>query len=262
MFQRLSPVVKNLLIINLIVFIAPYILSAVMGIQLDFVRIFGLRYFFSNEFEPYQLFTHFFVHASTLHIFSNMFALFMFAPMLETVWGSKRFLTFYLVCGFGASLLYSGVHFWEINQLFGYLNEPNFQSFVEFIDRLGLRSDFIKFIEAYGNNPTDPELIEQSRIVIAKICEAKANVPMVGASGAVFGILMAFGMIFPNVELMLLFPPIPIKAKYMVWLYAAMELYAIIENSPKDNVAHFAHLGGMLFAFILIRYWRSQGARF
>ncbi len=262
MFQRLTPVVKNLLIINLIVFIAPYILSAFTGINLDFVRIFGLRYFFSNEFEPYQLFTHFFVHASTMHIFSNMLALFMFAPMLETIWGSKRFLIFYLVCGFGASILYSGVHFWEVNQLFSYLGNPNFQSFVELADRFAFRSYLAEFIAAYGENPTDPQLINESREFIAKLCEAKAGMPMVGASGAVFGVLMAFGMIFPNVELMLLFPPIPIKAKYMVWFYAAMELYAVIENSPKDNVAHFAHLGGMLFAYILIRYWRSQGARF
>ena len=114
-------------------------------------------------------------------------------------------------------------------------------------------------IEQYAANPDNPQLEEESTYIVETIYEQKANIPMVGASGAIFGILMAFGLLFPNTTLMLLIPPIPIKAKYFVLLYGAYELYSVIQQAPGDNVAHYAHLGGMLIAFILVRVWSKKG---
>jgi membrane associated rhomboid family serine protease len=258
MFQ-LTPIVRNLLLLN----VAVFALGAFLN--LDMAAIFGLRFPGSSEFAFYQIFTHMFIHASFGHIFSNMLALIVFGPALEMFWGSRRFLLFYVICGLGASACYLGVEAFELHQLLAsvnaYLQNPGFVAFDSFIAEYGsvYNIGLMDFLEKFGDNPQNAELIAASKQVVLDFYKAKANVPMVGASGAVFGILMAFGMMFPNTELMLLFPPIPIKAKYLVLFYGIYEIYSVIQAAPTDNVAHFAHLGGMLFAFILIRRWRQRG---
>jgi membrane associated rhomboid family serine protease len=250
--------VRNLLLLNVLFF-----LPSLLGF--DLVELLGLRYLRSEEFQPYQFLTHMFMHSGFWHLFSNMLALYMFGSMLEQHWGAARFLVFYLVCGLGASLIYSAIHFYELYNLEmavqSFIHQPEPMSFAKLI-RNATNHDqfehFRSFIIAFKDNAADPLMINQSREIASALFESRADVPMVGASGAVFGILMAFGMLYPNLEMMLLFFPIPIKAKYFVLLYGAYELYSGINRTPGDNVAHFAHLGGMLFAFILIKLW-DQG---
>ncbi|MCC5919538.1 MAG: rhomboid family intramembrane serine protease [Cyclobacteriaceae bacterium] len=258
MFQQLTPVVKNLLIIN----VAVFALQAIVGLPL--VQWLGLRYIFAESFQPYQLLTHMFVHASLGHLFGNMLGLFIFGPQLERTWGPKRFLIFYLACAFGASLLYTGVNAIEYESMrkdkVAYVNSPDPQLFDDIIikhhrERYNRLYDFI---DAYKENPDNEQLKRQSKQVVEDLYRAKINIPMVGASGAIFAILMAFAMLYPNVELFLLFLPVPIKAKYFVAIYGLYSLYAGIQAQEGDNVAHFAHLGGMVFAYFFVKYFQKQ----
>jgi membrane associated rhomboid family serine protease len=255
MQENITPAVRNLLIINVIIFIIKS--SAIFSF--DFVDEFGLHHFQSPHFKFYQLLTHVFMHANLMHIFSNMFALFMFGPILEHLWGSNKFLTFYFICAFGASFLHSFVNFWEIKQLGDslalYEASPSPASFELLMQKYSSKLYLMNqdFVNSFLENPQNTNMIEESKKALQAIYEGKRDVPMVGASGAVFGILAAFAIIFPNVELRLLFPPIPVRAKYLIGFYIAFEVYRIIANRPDDNVAHFAHLGGALFAFILLK---------
>lgn len=246
--------VRNLLIINVVVFILQDRLFSTSQL--------ALYHFGSEYFQPVQLLTHMFLHGGWGHLFSNMFSLFIFGPLLERFWGPSRFLAFYLITGLGASLLYSGVRAYEFNDLkqetIRYIENPSPVAFSNYMDehvQPGYRRDLAI---AYKNNISDPQFVETTKEVVKEVYNALLNVPLVGASGAVFGILMAFGMLFPNMELMLLFLPFPIKAKYFVLLYGAYELYSGFNRMPGDNVAHFAHLGGMLFAYILIKLWQRN----
>jgi membrane associated rhomboid family serine protease len=263
MRDNLTPVVRNLLLINVIVFFVPNILPLFTGgASVDFVRLFGLRYFYAESFQPYQLLTHLFVHGGLWHLLGNMFALFVFGPLLEQIMGRNRFLTFYMICGFGASSLHLIVNHIEIEMLktsvANYMEQPGPDAFLHFVNQHlpSVKKESYDFLNSFTENPTSRRYIDESVDLAQSILVAKTNSPMVGASGAIFGILMAFAMIFPNLELTLLFPPIPVRAKYLVLFYALYELYSTFQNAPDDNIAHFAHIGGMLFAFILVRYWR------
>ncbi|TXK37587.1 rhomboid family intramembrane serine protease [Pontibacter qinzhouensis] len=254
---NITPMVRNILIINVVVFILQDRLFATGQL--------ALYHFGSNYFQPVQLFTHMFMHGSWGHLFSNMFSLFIFGPLLERFWGPQRFLAFYLITGLGASLLYSGVRAYELNELYSdtvrYLEAPSPAGFNQYMnDHLGEGSGQ-GLVEAYARNDDNPSYIEKSKEVVRTVYDRVFNTPLVGASGAVFGILMAFGMLFPNMELFLIFFPMPIKAKYFVLLYGAFELYSGFNRVPGDNVAHFAHLGGMLFAYILIKMWQRNNFR-
>lgn len=258
MFQ-LTPVVRNLLLVNILIFAAERLL------EVNMPDLFGLRFPSSSEFAFYQILTHMFVHTGFGHIFSNMLALIVFGPALEMLWGGKRFLLFYLICGLGASACYLAVESFELYQLYAavdrYLQNPNYAAFDRLVAEFGSihNARLTGFLEHFGDNPNSSELIAASKQIALKMYETKLNIPMVGASGAIFGILIAFGMTFPNMELILLFPPIPVKAKYLVLFYGVYEIYSVIKAAPTDNVAHFAHLGGMLFGYILIRQWRKRG---
>jgi membrane associated rhomboid family serine protease len=247
--------VRNILIINVVVFLLQS--SGVIRIE-DF----ALHYFGSEYFRPIQLFSHIFMHGSWGHLFSNMFSLFIFGPMLERFWGPQRFLVFFLVTGFGASLLYTGVRGYELHQLEGqtaaYIDSPTPLGFYNYMEDHFAGGYEKNFAVEYQRNPDNASYIEESKDAVRYVFNRAYNSPMLGASGAVFGILMAFGLLFPNLELMLLFLPIPIKAKYFVLFYGAYELYAGFNRTPGDNVAHFAHLGGMLFAYILVRMWQRK----
>ncbi len=272
MFPRLTPVVKNLLLINILIFFADFAFFN-MGLS----HWLGLRYVLAETFIPIQFVTYMFLHGSMIHLFSNMFALFIFGPLLEQFWGPKRFLIFYMVCGIGSGVLYSATNFVELrkmqNETNDYLTAPAPEKFSDYIAEhgtigqmngryLNLYSMAASIEDGLYKHPNDYELVAESKKVVLAVYDFISNKPMVGASGAIFGILMAFGMLFPNTVLMLLFPPIPIKAKYFVTFYGLFELYAGLQRDPGDNVAHFAHIGGMLVAFILLRIWRKDTRRF
>jgi membrane associated rhomboid family serine protease len=231
----LPPVVKNIIMINVLMILAYYAANSVFSVDLN--SLLGLYFPKSEMFKPLQILTHMFMHGNFWHIFFNMYALFIFGPILENVWGPKRFFIFYMVCGIGAAFTHESVIFLQYNHLVQSLSPDNVQAVI---------TEGTKYFHQ-GKVFTDPNM--QSLQILL-------NTPTVGASGAIFGVLLAFGVLFPNTQLMLLFPPIPIKAKYLVAGYGALELYLAV-TQPGSNIAHAAHLGGMLFGYILIRYWRK-----
>jgi membrane associated rhomboid family serine protease len=268
MFERfgaregsMPPAVLNLLIINVILYLATTLLA---GSGIDLVKYLGLYYPGSELFQPYQLITHMFMHGSLSHIFFNMFALWMFGRVLESVWGSRRFLVYYFVTGLGAAGLHLLVNALSIgsmaNEAQAVINTLSPDTFAEFVKHRfpEFQSQVSDFISSWASDANNPGYLEQAPEYIRQLMQHRMNIPTVGASGAVFGVLLAFGMLFPNTQLMLLFPPIPIKAKWFVLGYGAIEFVSAIWNQPGDNVAHFAHLGGMIFGFFLIKYWNRN----
>ena len=238
-FRHLPEVVKNLLIINGLFFLATITLDS-MGF--DMYLFFGLHQFQSPDFMPHQLVTHLFMHGNFTHLFFNMFALWMFGKVLENVWGGKKFLIYYMITGLGAAAIHLGVSQYEIMSLQAQISSNDLNTILNEGGN----------ILAGGQNYTNPIMGKLNLLI---------HTPTVGASGAVFGVLLAFGMLFPN-ALLYIYLAIPIKAKYFVILYGLLELYAGISNNPADNVAHFAHLGGMIFGFLLIKYWRKNSNTF
>lgn len=238
-YNLLPPVVKNLLIINGLFFLGTIAFSR-FGI--DLVKLLGLFIPQSEYFRPHQLVSYIFMHGSFEHIFFNMFALWMFGNSIENYWGGKRFLIYYMVTGLGAGLIHLGVMEW---QYFSVIDQVPADA-VQMIKQEGMG-----VIES-GRNYADQNLATLNSVL---------NVPTVGASGAVFGLLLAFGMMFPNAQIYLYFL-FPIKAKYFVIGYGLLELFSGVSNRPGDNVAHFAHLGGMVFGYILLKYWQKNRTRF
>lgn len=260
---NLTPVVRNLLLINIALFIVQALL------KVDLIHLLGMRYFFASTFAPYQFVTHMFVHANFSHLLSNMLGLFVFGPMLEHFWGPKRFFIFYMITGVGAGILYSMINFAEIYQLGqameSYLAAPGPDQLTAFFQenaRSWYRA-YIEFINAFAADPENASMVSESKRIVRDVYDTQSNIPMVGASGAIFGILMAFGLLFPNTQLFLLFPPIPIKAKYLVSFYGIYAFFGAIQDVPGDNVAHYAHLGGMLISLVLVKViWRNERNRF
>ena len=267
-FRILPPVVKNLIIINGLFFLATLAVSGSFGI--DLIDILGLHYFAAEKFSPYQFITYMFMHGGFMHIFFNMFALWMFGNALENIWGPKRFLTYYFVTGIGAAITHYVVFYFEISPVLtvinNYLDNPSHEALTQFLnsDNFQLASyemqdTFNQFRDRYNelinNNPVSA--LQLSVDFMTEYKREFLNAPVVvGASGAVFGILLAFGMLFPNALIYLYFA-IPIKAKYFVMIYGAIELFSGIYNRG-SNVAHFAHLGGMVFGYFLLMYWKNR----
>jgi len=270
-FTLLPPIVKNLLIINGLFFLATLALGNTFGI--DLYRVLGLHFPGAQNFAPYQFITYMFMHGGFTHLFFNMFALWMFGNVLENVWGPKRFVVYYLITGLGAALLHYAVLYWQMLPTLRAVNmvleSPDHESLKLFFESeyfkvtsLEIQNNFRLFLRDYNSliNDSPNEAMVRAINFLNQYRVDFINAPVVvGASGAVFGILLAFGMLFPN-SLIYLFFAIPIKAKYFVMIYGAMELYFGIANRPGSNVAHFAHLGGMLFGYLLIRYWRKKGS--
>ncbi len=250
MLNNIPPVTKNLLIINVLLFVASMIL---VGRGIDLFELLSGRYLNSIYFEPYQVVTHMFMHSSNGigHIFFNMFALFMFGSHLERVWGAKRFFFFYMAAGFGAFLLYNGIGVWQLYQLkneilsSGVLESHGFSSLAEFNARIMENADAnLAFTpEFLGTTLTQYQELNMSSIV--------------GASGAIFGLLAAFGILFANTELYLFFIPVPIKAKYFIGGYIAFEIYNSVTASG-DHIAHLAHVGGAIVGAALVIFWRKR----
>jgi membrane associated rhomboid family serine protease len=234
-FFGLPAVVKNIIMINVLMLLAYYVVNNTLGYNLN--EILGLYFPKSESFKPVQILTHMFMHANFWHLFFNMYALFIFGQVLENVWGPKRFLIYYLVCGLGAALVHESVIAFEYRGIIEKLSPDSIQTVV---------SDGAAYLKE-GKVFTDQAMQGLQLLLYT---------PTVGASGAVFGILLAFGVLFPNTQLMLLLPPIPIKAKWFVLIYGGIELYLAF-TQPGSNIAHAAHLGGMLFGYILIRFWRK-----
>jgi len=222
-FANLTPVVKNLLILNIIFFIATYVLRNTF----DMDRWLAVYYFNSPQFRLWQIISYMFMHGGFTHIFFNMFALFMFGPILEYSLGSTKFFNLYFICGIGAIFLQMLVQGIEVHGITGAFT----------ISHPELESSYLEF------GPNAQKLFDVY------------NTPVVGASGAIFGLLVAFGMLYPNMELFLFFIPVPIKAKYIVPVYIIVELWLGVAQYGGDNVAHFAHLGGAIFGFLMIKIW-------
>lgn len=234
--NQIPPITKNLLIINVLMYMG-IVVAKSYGIDLS--NYLGLHFFLAEDFNLIQIFTYMFMHGGLSHLFFNMFALWMFGRTLEYIWGPKRFLIFYLVCGIGAGLiqeLATTIHYYT-----QVANLPPEAVEVVIKDGANALHNYMNF--------TNPALA---------ILNGTLNGVSIGASGCIFGILLGFGMLFPD-EKMFVFPlPFPIKAKFFVMGYAVIELLLGLSNNPSDNVAHFAHLGGMIFGFFLILYWKNK----
>ena len=217
--RNIPVVTKNLLIINILVFIATYV---VRGLNIDLNDILGLHFFLASDFRIWQFFTYMFMHGGFTHILMNMFMLWMFGMVVENVWGPKKFLFYYIVCGVGAGLCQ------ELAQYGTYLVEGLAQ-----YESVKIGTTVLP-MNVYLN-----------------------MMNTVGASGAIYGVLLAFGMLFPEERMFIIPIPVPIKAKWIVMGSIVVELFSAIGTS-NDGVAHLAHLGGMLFGFILIRYWKKH----
>jgi membrane associated rhomboid family serine protease len=226
-------VTRNLLIINVLAYFAVAMLGNVVELN-DYL---ALHYVASSLFFPHQIITYMFMHGSISHLFFNMFAVFMFGRVLESVWGPGKFLVYYIFTGIGAAALQMAVIYFRIKSL-----------------ETGLSPDVVSQIQdgaiSIMANVNDHEAIRNLFGLV--------NAPMLGASGAVFGILVAFGMLFPNARLVLLFPPVPVKAKWFVLGYGVIELFLGVVDRADDNVAHFAHLGGLVTGLVILLYWRKK----
>jgi len=225
MMQKATPVVLNLIIINILAFLVQNLFTGFNVTDWG-----ALHYFSSRDFMPHQLITHMFLHGGMSHIFFNLFSLYMFGSTLENHIGSKRFLIFYLICGLGAGLLTQ-------------LTIPySAEAFAKSVSGLGAASEH--------------------NLSIAQVVQAyKHEYSMIGASGAIMGVMAAFAYLFPNTEMFIMFIPMPIKAKYVIPVFVLIDLFGGINPSAGDNVAHFAHLGGALVGFLLVYYWNKTNRK-
>jgi membrane associated rhomboid family serine protease len=236
LWNSLPVVTKNIIIICVLMFLGSNVIKA---LEPHLVA----HYFRSEYFKPWQIVTHMFMHGSLSHLFFNMFGLFMFGKAVEYYWGAKKFLNYYLVCGLGAVCLHQAWTWYEIEQLATQVSPRNLALLYD----LGSNANF---------ETTKVEFDHLQHIFNLM------SSGMLGASGCLFGVLVAFGMMFPNAEMFMMFIPIPIKAKYMVAMYGVFELLAGFSNRSGDNVAHFAHLGGLLTGLIILLVWKKQGKLF
>ncbi|GAB6009326.1 rhomboid family intramembrane serine protease [Dysgonomonas reticulitermitis] len=233
--SSIPPVTLNLLIINVLL----WVITALFASRVDLINLLGLHYVTSDLFKPHQIITYMFMHGSTSHVFFNMFAVFMFGSVLERTWGSTKYLVYYILTGLGAAALQLLITYIRIQSIEAELP-------AEAIAKIYAEGANIM---VRGLNYTDPLWGSLNSLL---------NNPMVGASGAVFGLLVAFGMMFPDSRIMMLFFPVPIKAKWFVIGYGVMELVLGILDNAGDNVAHFAHLGGLITGFFIVLYWKKK----
>lgn len=274
-FQILPVIIKNLLIINGLVFLAQITFDGVYpGSDLQIKvgntsNLFALHHLFSPLFKPWQLFTHMFMHGSLMHLISNMFALWMFGSILENLWGPKRFLIFYLVCGLGAALLHLGFLWYENMQLISdfesFKAHPTLQAYLNYYNTYNLNSGYdyniaARILTAWQYEPNNLQIAEQAVMLVTEHANYSLSEATLGASGAVFGCLAAFGYLFPNTHIYLYFF-VPIKAKWFVLLYIAFELSMAVRNSAGDNIARWAHLGGAIVGFLLVYFWNKTNRR-
>lgn len=269
-FQILPTVVKNLLIINGLFFLAQNTLQGPLT-SFSFDDVLGLHAWQSPLFKPWQLVTHMFLHGNFMHILGNMFALWMFGSVLENLWGSKRFLTFYFICGLGAALMHLLFLSWELAPLIrDYTNiyemhasgaEYQADAMINFITKyhVGFQStsDVINFLRS---NPNNTDLLNRVFENLTEYYQNYLNTGTIGASGAIFGVLAAFVYLFPNTHLYIYFL-IPVKAKWIGILYFGYELFFAIRNSAGDHVARWAHIGGAIVGLLIVITWNKTNKK-
>lgn len=244
--SNVPPVVLNLIIINILCWIAATVLPN--ALHFDVNSFFGLHYWGSSKFNPLQLFSYMFMHDNHgfSHLFFNMFGLYMFGCMLENIWGGRKFLFFYIVCGVGAGIIQELTWMIDLHGITAAMNEAIASNSGEAL---------IPYQHLFTGN-----IANASATDVIRLKQQLLSGPLtVGASGSLFGILLAFGWLFPQAKMMMLFIPIPIPARIFVAIYAVVELFLGVTNFSFDNVAHFAHLGGMIFAALLLFVWKKQG---
>jgi membrane associated rhomboid family serine protease len=276
-FRILPPVVKNLLIINTLFFLATL---ALRRYHIDLINILGLHYPGASGFRIYQFISYMFMHGGWAHIIFNMFALWMFGNVIENVWGGKKFLTFYMLTGLGSGIVYIfWIHFHlrgNLDMINAIISHPTVAGVEAYFHEYGFHLNALTTSLSQG----DLNLFNHNMNLMASGSAAPADIQqiisflstykaemmnqmvVIGASGAIFGLLLAFGVMFPNERIFLLFLPIPIKAKWFVLGYGLYELFEGISDRPGDNVAHFAHVGGLLVGLLIIWYWKKKGHLF
>lgn len=258
-FEILPLIIKNLLIINVLVFIAQTTFGS--GGMFNMEDLFALHHVKSPLFQPWQLITHMFLHGSFAHLFFNMFSLWMFGSVLESLWGPKRFLTFYFICGLGAAILQLAFLWYDSRNLLGeflmFKSSPNPQALMTFFNHYGssIRSQSsVDAFNAYLSDPLNDANLQKALTALNGEVNNIISQPTVGASGAIAGILAGFVYLFPNTYLYLYFF-VPVKAKWLGLAYFGYELYAGIMNNAGDNIAHWAHLGGAVVGLLLVLTW-------
>lgn len=240
LFSNIPQVTKNILILNILFFVAKYVFAS-KGIDLD--HLFGAYYPNSPLFKPFQIITYFFMHANFFHILFNMLIFVMFGSSLERLWGPKRYFIFYVITAIGAYVIYSITGTIQLIELKNQLASIGYNI-----------SDLNNSI--INNSFENINVIDESSLNNLTLYINKSSTPMIGASGAVYGIMAAFAYIFPNTELMLMFPPIPVKAKFLIPVYFLIEIYSNFHVN--DNVAHLAHIGGGLTGLIIVYFWKKN----
>ena len=230
-FAGLPVVTKNIIIINVIMYLATLAFETV---NIDLVKLFGLHYYLADDFKPHQFITYIFMHGGFSHILFNMLGVYIFGQVLEQVWGPKRYLIFYILTGLGAALAQYIIMHFEISDVLDIVNQDI--------------------------NSRNLDTSQRTELINQKYEYLNKHV-IIGASGSLFGLLGGFGMLFPNRELYLYFF-IPIKAKWLVILYGCFEIFSGLQNNPTDNVAHFAHIGGLLVGIALVLFWRKDRNHF
>jgi membrane associated rhomboid family serine protease len=253
---RLHSITITLIIITIGIFATQQLL------EVDMINLLGLRNFASDLFKPYQLFTHLFVHANFMHLLNNTFAFYTFGPIIESTLGNKDFLKFYLITGLGSALIYSSITHIELskkkNMIITYTLSPSPEAFEHCINQFDKPNIALnKFTDNFYLNPHQDNYIRQSINILQLLYKNKADTPVIGSSGIAFALMTAMAMIFPNLKLFIILFPLPIKAKYFVAAYGLYELYSGIKYNH-DNVAHFAHIAGIIISFIFTKWWMHK----
>ncbi len=251
---------KILLIANIAMFVLTWLLQVAQGIDLtDYLALYYVK---SAHFRPFQYFTYMFMHGGLFHLFFNMYALFLFGVILERVWGTKRFMFYYIVTGLGAAVANTAMNYFHFEPLLQAYNDfmasptaNGLEAIAQKCDGFNLAAVY-EIIEHWSEVSSDLDSLDNIRSQVTSIVTSVTSAPMVGASGAVFGLLLAFAMMFPDMKLQIIFVPIGIKAKYFVLIYGLLELFLGVNDFSGDNVAHWAHLGGLLAGVVLMLIWR------
>lgn len=266
-FEILPLVIKNLLIINVLFFLAQLTIEAQGIVNLE--DWFSLHYVGSPLFKPWQFVTYMFVHATFMHLFGNMFALWMFGSILENLWGPKRFLTFYFICGIGAAFIYLIFLRVGYSSLLKDLQVLKINAtpdgVVYFFEKYSKNYAIFKYantapVNIYLKNPDNPVYLQQALSYMSYLAQRVIDMPILGASGAVFGILVAFVYLFPNAYIYLYFL-IPVKAKWLGLIYFGQEIFLAFQNSADDDTARWAHIGGGLVGFLLVLTWNKTNRK-
>lgn len=252
-FDSIPPITKNLIIINALIWLLCLTLQKVhLFGSFDFYNTFTLHYWEASDFKPIQIISYMFLHDRTnpMHIFFNMFNLYMFGKVMEQVWGPKRFITFYFTCGIGAAIVQEAVWSYQLAGLDVSQVISHYRPDLSELQSLIVNGELV-----HSFQPQDAPLIESASQLRAILLNMMGTI---GASGAIFGLMLGFAMTFPDMPLYFMFIPIPVKAKYMIGVYALFELIFGLASTG-DGIAHYAHIGGMIFGIILILIWRKEG---